>query len=130
MANYTITTNAAQEAGIAVIRDAYNAAQLAANPAFVALTSGQYLAMLVAPMLKSWQDNAGVIPTSQFVLRFTGAELNAIQASAVPAVVAFVNLVKGARSIDLTDAATVAGLTTLVGAGLLTAPRATAIGTV
>ena len=129
--NVTITS-ARQIAGAEAAAAAHNAARPLdenGDPVGPALTGESYLQSVVAGACESYRDAYSVdrITSSEFIYRFTAAEMAGINASADPVVQGFVNQVRAESHVWLASDEVAAGMAYAVGAGLLTQARADAI---
>lgn len=129
--NLTITS-ARQMAGAEAAAAAHNAARPVdenGDPVGPALTGESYLQMVLEGACESYRDAYAVdrITSSEFVYRFTAAEMAGINASADPVVQGFVSQVRAESHVWLASDEVAAGMAYAVGAGLLTQARADAI---
>ena len=129
--NITITS-ARQIAGATAAANAHNAARPTdenGDPVGDALTAEQYLQRVLSGACESYRDAYAVdrITSSEFIYRFTAAEMAGINASADPVVQGFVAQVRSESHVWLASDEVAAGMAYAVGAGLLTQARADAI---
>ena len=119
-----------QLAGIQAATDAYNAAQQPDEEGNepVPLTAEEYLSARVADLCTSYATThkVGTITASQFVLRFTAAENEAIRNAAASdeAVAGFLSRVGESDYVRLYSDEVQQGIAYIVGAGLVTQARA------
>jgi hypothetical protein len=127
----TITV-ARQIAGATAAANAANAARPLdenGNPIGPELTPEQYLQDVVEKACESYRDAYAVdrITSSDFIYRFTAAEMASINASTDPVIQGFIAQVKAEAYVWLASNEVAAGMAYAVGEGLLTQARADAI---
>jgi len=125
-------TVARQIAGAEAAAAAHNAARPVdenGDPVGPALTAEQYLQDVVEKACESYRDAYAVdrITSSDFIYRFTAAEMAGINASADPVIQGFIAQVKAEAYVWLASNEVAAGMAYAVGEGLLTQARADAI---
>lgn len=125
--NISITSNR-QIKGAEAAANAHNAARPTdenGDPIGNALTAEQYLQMVVSGACESYRDAYAVdrITSSEFIFRFTSAEMAAINASSDPVVQGFVAQVRSESHVWLASDEVVGGMAYAVNAGLLTQAR-------
>jgi len=125
-------TVARQIAGAEAAAAAHNAARPLdenGDPVGPALTAEQYLQDVVEKACESYRDAYAVdrITSSEFIYRFTAAEMAGINASADPVVQGFVGQVRAESHVWLASDEMAAGMAYVVGAGLLPQERADAV---
>ena len=125
-------TVARQIAGAEAAAAAHNAARPVdenGDPVGPALTAEQYLQDVVEKACESYRDAYAVdrITSSDFIYRFTAAEMEAINASADPVIQGFIAQVRAEAFVWLASDEVGAGMAYAVGEGLLTQARADAI---
>ena len=125
-------TAARQVAGAEAAAAAHNAARPLdenGDPVGPALTAEQYLQDVVEKACESYRDAYHVdrITSSDFIYRFTAAEMAGINASTDPVIQGFIAQVRAEAFVWLASNEVAAGMTYAVGAGLLTQARADAI---
>ena len=125
-------TAARQVAGAEAAAAAHNAARPLdenGDPVGPALTAEQYLQDVVEKTCESYRDAYHVdrITSSDFIYRFTAAEMAGINASTDPVIQGFIAQVRAEAFVWLASNEVAAGMTYAVGAGLLTQARADAI---
>ena len=129
--NVTITS-ARQIKGAEAAAAAHNAARPLdenGDPVGPELTGESYLQMVVEGACESYRDAYAVdrITSSDFIYRFTAAEMAAINASTDPVIQGFIAQVRAEAFVWLASDEVGAGMAYAVGAGLLTQARADAI---
>ena len=127
----TITV-ARQIAGAEAAAAAHNAARPLdenGDPIGPALTAEQYLQDVVEKACESYRDAYAVdrITSSDFIYRFTAAEMAGINASTDPVIQGFIAQVRAEAFVWLASNEVAAGMAYAVGEGLLTQARADAI---
>lgn len=127
----TITLTAQQQQALQAECNAYNAAQPEGT---TALTLDQFVQLVTAARADSMVRQYGAVPAADFVLRFTGAESDAIKAAAATdanVAALFAQLANPDEGkVHLWKSSVIGGLAYLVGKGLLTQARADAIGAI
>ena len=125
-------TAARQIAGAEAAAAAHNAARPLdenGDPVGPALTAEQYLQDVVEKACESYRDAYHVdrITSSDFIYRFTAAEMAGINASTDPVIQGFIAQVRAEAFVWLASNEVAAGMAYAVGEGLLTQARADAI---
>ena len=125
-------TVARQIAGAEAAAAAHNAARPVdenGDPVGPALTAEQYLQDVVEKACESYRDAYAVdrITSSDFIYRFTAAEMAGINASTDPVIQGFIAQVRAEAFVWLASNEVAAGMAYAVGEGLLTQARADAI---
>jgi len=125
-------TVARQIAGAEAAAAAHNAARPLdenGDPVGPALTAEQYLQDVVKKACESYRDAYAVdrITSSDFIYRFTAAEMASINASTDPVIQGFIAQVRAEAFVWLASNEVAAGMAYAVGEGLLTQARADAI---
>jgi len=122
-------TVARQIAGAEAAAAAHNAARPLdenGDPVGPALTAEQYLQDVVEKACESYRDAYAVdrITSSDFIYRFTAAEMAGINASTDPVIQGFIAQVRAEAFVWLASNEVAAGMAYAVGEGLLTQARA------
>lgn len=123
--NISTVPTAAQIAGLAIVRDEFNARVAEADQ----LTSEQFAAKEFTALANQWAARALAIPAFAFVQRFTATEYATIVTAAQgnADLAGYLALLAQHPVVNLDDPRTIGGLELLEGAGILAPGRAAQI---
>ena len=126
MTTHTITTTPVQDKALDKLAARHNAALPAGHDPADELTGAGYLQKVVVDALVSFVAQGLSIPSARFVLRFTGAESDAIKAARLqsPALDEYMRALEEAPMVYTGSTLVRDGMAALVAAGFITQARA------
>jgi hypothetical protein len=122
---HIITTDGVQEKALSKLAEKHNAGLPAGHDPADEIDGAGYLQMVIGQALTSYVAQALSIPSAQFVLRFTHAEIGAIMAARQQSAQldTYLNELTSAPLVYTGSALVRAGMASLVQAGLITQAR-------
>ena len=122
---HTIITDGVQDKALSKLAAKHNAALPENHDPADELDGAEYLQMVIGQALVSYVAQALSIPSAQFVLRFTAAEIDAIMAARQqsPQLDAYLGELTAAPLVYTGSTLVRAGMASLVQAGLITQAR-------